>query len=87
MAHGGALLVEQGRHHVHRLEELVVVADREALGVRERHLEFRRELVRSHGELPSPISRIPGSELRARVRWVPISGRCGCRDRNQAENA
>ena len=61
VAHGGPLLVEQGRHHVHRFHELVVVADREALSVRERHLELGRELVRSHCELPSPK---PGSAER-----------------------
>ena len=44
----GALLVEQRRHHVHRFQELVVAAQREAPGVRQRHLELGRELVHSH---------------------------------------
>ena len=80
VAHRGALLVEQGGHHVYGFQELVVVAEREALSVGERHLELGRELVCSHRELPSPKPGFGAWPTLLRS----ISDRCGCRGRNQA---
>ena len=45
---GAALLVEQRRHQVHRLDVLIVATDGERLGIRQRRLEFGRQLVHSH---------------------------------------
>ena len=45
---GAALLVEQRRHQVHRLDVLIVAADRQRLGIRQSRLEFGRQLVHSH---------------------------------------
>jgi hypothetical protein len=45
-----ALLAEQGRHHVHRFEHVVVAAHGQRLGVGQRLLETRREFVHSHVE-------------------------------------
>ena len=45
------LLGEQRRQQVLRLDEAVVVAEREALGVGERLLELGRELVEAHGRV------------------------------------
>ena len=83
VAHRGALLVEQGRRHVHRFQELVVMADREALGVRERHLELGRELVRSHCGLPSLVPEPVGAKS-GPAPGASIPDKCGSRDRNQA---
>ncbi len=45
---GAALLVEQRRHQVHRLDVLVVAANGQRLGIRQRRLEFGRQLIHSH---------------------------------------
>ena len=42
------LLVQQGHHQVHRLDELVVASHGQALGVHERHLELAGQFVHSH---------------------------------------
>ena len=47
--HRAALLVQQGRHHVQRLDVLVVAADRERLGIGQRLLEFAGQFVHAHG--------------------------------------
>ena len=47
-AHGAALLVQQRHHDVGRLDELVVQADRQGLGLGERHLELAGQFVHSH---------------------------------------
>ena len=39
-AHRAALLVEQRRHQVHRLDELVIAPDRQRLRIGQRFLEF-----------------------------------------------
>ena len=49
VAHRAAFLVEQRRHQVHRLDELVIAPDRQALGVLERQLELAGQFVHSHG--------------------------------------
>ena len=48
VAHGPTLLVEQGRHQVGRLDELVVTADSQALGIRQRLLKLACHLVHTH---------------------------------------
>ena len=58
VADRGALLVEQRRHHMHRFDELVVVAERKALCVRERHLELGRELF--HSQFDAPLRSLAG---------------------------
>ena len=47
-AHGAPLLVEQGGHHVHRLQVLVIATHGEALGVGQGRLEPGRQLVHPH---------------------------------------
>ena len=47
-ADGAAFLVDQGEQHVERLEELVVAADGQRLGVGERRLELAGEFVHAH---------------------------------------
>jgi hypothetical protein len=57
--HAGALqqrtgaavvLVQQGDQQVHRFDVLVVVADRQALGIRQRFLELGRQFILPHAE-------------------------------------
>src|SRR5690606_3660449 len=48
VAHRAALLIQQGRHHVQRLDVLVVAADGERLRVRQGQLEFARQFVKTH---------------------------------------
>ena len=43
-----ALLVEQRRHEMHRLDELIVAAYAKRLGIRQCRLKFGRQLVHSH---------------------------------------
>ena len=50
VARAAALLVEQRDEQVHRLDELVVAADRKALCILQRELEFAGEFVHSHGD-------------------------------------
>ncbi len=45
---GAALLVEQRRHQVHRLDVLIVATHRQGLGIGQCLLEFGRQLVHSH---------------------------------------
>ena len=42
VAHAAALLVEQCRHHMDGLDELVIAPDGQTLGIRQGHLEFGR---------------------------------------------
>ena len=49
MAHGTALLVEQGDQQVGGFDELVIAPDGQALGIRQRHLKLACHLVHSHG--------------------------------------
>jgi len=58
VAHGAAVLVEQRHHQVHRLDELVVAAERERLRVRQGHLELAGKFVHAHGLRP------PGGQIR-----------------------
>ncbi len=50
--HGTALLVQQRRHQVHRLDELVTASDGERLRVGERHLELGGQFVHAHRAVP-----------------------------------
>ena len=43
-----ALLVEQRRHEMHRLDVLIVAADGQRLGIRQCRLKFGRQLVHTH---------------------------------------
>jgi hypothetical protein len=47
-AHGAALLVHERDHEVRRLDELVVLSDREGLRIGQRHLELAGQFVESH---------------------------------------
>jgi hypothetical protein len=47
-----ALLVEQRHHEVGRLDEGMIPAERQRLGIGQRQLEFGRQLVHSHGVAP-----------------------------------
>ncbi len=53
---GAVLLVQQREQDVDRLDELVVVAARDALRIGERLLELGREFVDSHGGDPKKVS-------------------------------
>ena len=46
--HAAALLLEQRRHHVHGLDELMIAADGERLRIGQRLLELGRQLVHAH---------------------------------------
>ncbi len=48
-AHRAALLLEQRRHQVHRLDELVIPADGQRLRVLQRLREVRGQFVHAHG--------------------------------------
>ena len=45
---GAALLVQQRNHHVRRLNQLMIHAHSQALGIRQGQLELTRQLVHSH---------------------------------------
>ena len=80
---GTALLVEQGRHQVHRLDVLIVATNGERLGIGQGRLEFGRQLVHSH-KPPSRNARKPARKWgcdRAIQRLVPflIQIRLACR--------
>ena len=49
------ILIEQGEQQVLRFDELLVAADRQALGIGQRLLELGGEFVDTHGSLPSGI--------------------------------
>jgi hypothetical protein len=49
--HGAALLIQQGRHDVQRLDVLVVAADRQRLGISQRLLESAGQFVHAHREV------------------------------------
>ena len=51
MAYRAPLLIEQCRQQVRGLDELVVTAHRNALGIGQRHLEFACQSVHPHGEI------------------------------------
>src|SRR5690606_16637542 len=57
-ARAAALRVEQRRQQVRRLDQVVVAADGQRLGVRERLLEARGELVHAHGEVFLPAGEL-----------------------------
>ena len=65
-AHGAALLVQQGRHDVQRLDVLMIAADRQRLGIGQRLLEFARQFVHAHGgnvgDKPRNSDRVPGEK-------------------------
>ena len=48
-AHRPALLVEQCNHQVHRLDHLMVAANSQRLGIRQRFLEFTGQTIHTHG--------------------------------------
>ncbi len=54
-ARAAAFLVEQREQQVHRLDELVIAADRERLRIRQRELEFRRQPILSHRGAPGCV--------------------------------
>ena len=58
MPHTAALLVEQRDQHMHRLDELMIAAHGEALGIGEGGLKFTGQFVHAHG-----------AKLRSRYRW------------------
>ncbi len=77
-AHRAALLVEQRQHQVRGLDELVVAAERQRLGIGEGHLELAGQFVGSH-EVRAPergcVTALSGGGLRkikpgARPIWV-----------------
>ena len=77
--HRAALLVEQGRHHVQRLDVLVVAADRERLGIGQRQLELAGQFVHAHGRNVAGLgrglsSRVPGREIQGKVSAAAICG-------------
>ena len=56
---GATILIQQRRQHVHRLDELVIAPDGQALRLGQRHLEFGGEFVHAHASalLEKSISR------------------------------
>jgi hypothetical protein len=78
--HRAALLIQQGRHHVQRLDVLMIAADRERLGIRQRQLELARQFVHAHGgnvgdkpRISSVVFVVPGEK-------TGESQRCSIRD-------
>ena len=52
MPHATPLLIEQCRHQMRRLDELVVPTHSQALGIRQGHLEFTGQFIHSHCVAP-----------------------------------
>ena len=50
MPDGTSLLIEQGRHQMNRLDNLVATANRQRLGVAECELKFAGQFVLAHRE-------------------------------------
>ncbi len=71
--HGAALLVQQGRHHVQRLDVLMIAANSERLGISQRQLELARQFVHSHGgaQLQADNARVKGPVGNSRPRLSP----------------
>ena len=57
VARGAALLVQQRDHNVHRLDELMIHAHGQALGLGQGQLEFAGQFVHSHGKNPRILGR------------------------------
>jgi hypothetical protein len=47
---GAAVLIQQGDHDMHGLDELLVAAERQALRIRQGRLEFAGQFVHSHDD-------------------------------------
>ena len=55
VANHAARLVQHGRQQVYRLDKLVLAANRQRLGVRQRELKFACQFVHPHGRAPVSV--------------------------------